>query len=292
MNPRHYTKHDLQNGALDLRYNTKAELDAGALDDRYYTETEVAAILAFYASLYDATQSIVAGTLGLGSPTGAFRLEVHDDDATYLAKIRNVRGDSSGNGLWVDTRWNVAANIPFRVTSNQGNAELLQVNGIGSVGIGGSSYGSGNLVVFLANALTLPTTNPTGGGVLYSDSGSLKWRGPGGTTTTLAHSNEEWAGVPFATGWGHYGSYFTNGTYRKVGDTVTLRGLVTRSSGSSMVICTLPVGYRPSGGEVFSQRTSVGDLRVDVTNNGNVTIAGGSFAGTWVSLSGISFSTT
>lgn len=51
-----------------------------------------------------------------------------------------------------------------------------------------SYYGGGERVIYLADADTNPTTNPTSGGILYSDSGDsskLKWRVPGGTTYDL-----------------------------------------------------------------------------------------------------------
>ena len=38
----------------------------------------------------------------------------------------------------------------------------------------------------LSNAQTVPTTNPTGGGILYAEAGALKWRGPSGTVTVIA----------------------------------------------------------------------------------------------------------
>ena len=38
----------------------------------------------------------------------------------------------------------------------------------------------------LSNAQTVPTTNPTGGGILYAEAGALKWRGSSGTVTTIA----------------------------------------------------------------------------------------------------------
>jgi len=53
------------------------------------------------------------------------------------------------------------------------------------LGIGGYDYGSGQLCFFLANATTVPTTNPTGGGVIYVEAGALKYRGSSGTVTTL-----------------------------------------------------------------------------------------------------------
>jgi hypothetical protein len=46
--------------------------------------------------------------------------------------------------------------------------------------------GGSTTVIGLANAATVPTTNPTGGGVLYAEGGALKWRGSSGTVTTIA----------------------------------------------------------------------------------------------------------
>lgn len=48
------------------------------------------------------------------------------------------------------------------------------------------SYGGGVGVVYIANASTVPTSNPTGGGILYVDTGALKYRGSSGTITTIA----------------------------------------------------------------------------------------------------------
>jgi hypothetical protein len=50
----------------------------------------------------------------------------------------------------------------------------------------GDQTGSGIGVVALSNATTNPSTNPTGGGVLYAQGGALKWRGSSGTVTTIA----------------------------------------------------------------------------------------------------------
>jgi len=48
------------------------------------------------------------------------------------------------------------------------------------------SFDSGKNVIFVANATTAPTTDPTGGGILYVEGGALKYRGPNGTVTTIA----------------------------------------------------------------------------------------------------------
>lgn len=41
-------------------------------------------------------------------------------------------------------------------------------------------------VIAIKNASTNPSTNPSGGGILYTDSGALKYRGSAGTVTTIA----------------------------------------------------------------------------------------------------------
>jgi hypothetical protein len=55
-----------------------------------------------------------------------------------------------------------------------------------SIGTGVPSLGGGAGVAFINNATTVPASNPTGGGVLYSEGGALKWRGSNGTVTTIA----------------------------------------------------------------------------------------------------------
>jgi hypothetical protein len=49
-----------------------------------------------------------------------------------------------------------------------------------------SDFGGGVGVVHVHNRTTAPTSNPTNGGLLYVESGALKYRGSGGTITTIA----------------------------------------------------------------------------------------------------------
>ncbi len=51
---------------------------------------------------------------------------------------------------------------------------------------GAPDLGSGVKVVFIGNRTTAPTTNPVGGGILYVEAGSLKFRGSSGTVSTIA----------------------------------------------------------------------------------------------------------
>lgn len=61
----------------------------------------------------------------------------------------------------------------------------------GNVGLFSSTptFGSGAEVLFVGDATTAPTVNPTSGGILYSAAGAGTWRGSGGTTTTFAFAD-------------------------------------------------------------------------------------------------------
>lgn len=66
-------------------------------------------------------------------------------------------------------------------------AERMRITNDGSIGINVTTqFGGGVKVIGIANATTVPTTNPTGGGVLYVESGSLKFRGSSGSVTVIA----------------------------------------------------------------------------------------------------------
>lgn len=69
---------------------------------------------------------------------------------------------------------------------NSGDStDRIIIDESGNVGIRGLSAGAGAGVVYIANATTVPTTNPSGGGCLYVEAGALKYRGSSGTVTTL-----------------------------------------------------------------------------------------------------------
>jgi hypothetical protein len=50
----------------------------------------------------------------------------------------------------------------------------------------GGSYGGGLKVISIPNASAEPTSDPTGGGILWVYGGALKYRGSSGTVTTVA----------------------------------------------------------------------------------------------------------
>lgn len=71
----------------------------------------------------------------------------------------------------------ISTDIEFR----SGTLNFGFTNGSQSVQ-GGGGVG----VIYIQSATTVPNSNPTGGGILYVQSGALKYRGSGGTVTTIA----------------------------------------------------------------------------------------------------------
>ena len=86
--------------------------------------------------------------------------------------------------------------MPVRVIKNENgtnkdvpDSDTVQLGTVvlsGDFGVGTTDqFGSGSVVIGVANATTAPTTNPTGGGVMYAEAGAGKWRGSSGTVTTF-----------------------------------------------------------------------------------------------------------
>jgi hypothetical protein len=76
------------------------------------------------------------------------------------------------------------------VTGSAANTqnEVARFDSVGNFGFGGTSFGGGTKVLFLANRTAAPTSNPAGGGILYVEAGALKYRGSSGTTSTIANA--------------------------------------------------------------------------------------------------------
>lgn len=86
-------------------------------------------------------------------------------------------GATNSGQFWIQT-WNAGS-----------PSTRLVVNRLGNLGINTTDqFGSGAGVLGIANAATTPTTNPTGGGVLYVEGGALKFRGSSGTVSVIANA--------------------------------------------------------------------------------------------------------
>lgn len=88
---------------------------------------------------------------------------------------------------WAITAGTAVNDLAIRNTVGSYTALYFQNgNGNATIGINGASFGGGEGVVYIGNATIIPTTNPALGGILFVESGALKYRGSSGTVTTLA----------------------------------------------------------------------------------------------------------
>lgn len=156
------------------------------------------------------------GALGIGNANPVYTLDVSGSGVT-AARITNT-GPSIQNALYLTNEQTVAANVGAAlVWAGQGLASMAQITSRWTGATNTDSYmqiltrgggvlterlritntanfgfntptefGSGSGVFGIANASVAPTTNPTGGGVLYVEGGALKYRGSSGTVTTIA----------------------------------------------------------------------------------------------------------
>lgn len=102
--------------------------------------------------------------------------------------------------------------------------------------------------------------------------------GAGSLTIPIANlpAQPAWNNLSFASGWTNYGATFIPCQYTKdIAGWVHVRGLAKRVSGSSSIIGTLPVGYRPSGNQGFSNMTDTGISNLQIAANGDVVLNSG-----------------
>jgi hypothetical protein len=121
-----------------------------------------------------------AGTKGL----------VIRSSATQAVNTFEIQNSSGVSLLTFDQNGRFNAST-VAITAIQGNSD-----GLTTVAFAGSrnaqfgsvttSVGGGSGVIGIANAGTVPSTNPSGGGILYVEGGALKFRGSSGTVTTIA----------------------------------------------------------------------------------------------------------
>jgi len=114
-----------------------------------------------------------------------------------------------------------------------------------------------------------------------------------GTCMVLGSSDvTAWTTPTLTGGWLDHLAGVAPTAYRKVGDTVELRGAV-KSGSVGVPVFTLPAGFRPVGIEVFYAVAYPGGARIDVGTDGVVKVASYVSSGTnaIVSLAGISYST-
>jgi hypothetical protein len=102
--------------------------------------------------------------------------------------VRGAASQATNLQEWQNSAGTVVARFSSGglLSANAGLATASSTNTL----INGTATGVGGGVGILAigNVVTVPTSNPTGGGVLYVEAGALKYRGSSGTITTIANA--------------------------------------------------------------------------------------------------------
>ena len=104
-----------------------------------------------------------------------------------------------------------------------------------------------------------------------------------------------WISLTLTAPWNHYAGPYGPTYYRKVGDIVYLRGIISGGALGSNV-CTLPVGYRPQYEPIITTAAYQGVAEIRVSTGGVVNVAGAQAGSvnvtTWLGLNNVFFSTT
>jgi hypothetical protein len=161
------------------------DLDVGKIEYYHANNTMYFSTNAANRMVIDSSGNLMAGTT---TNSASARITAAINTATANTAFIGLQNDASGANDWAITMPSTN-DLAIRNVTNSYNAIYIQNQGVAAdIGINGLSSGGGAGVVFVANATTMPTTNPTGGGILYVEAGALKYRGSSGTVTTLGNA--------------------------------------------------------------------------------------------------------
>jgi hypothetical protein len=135
-----------------------------------------------------------SGNLGIGTSSPGSRLEVNGTSnlggtaaaprvgvGTFAAGVASMNA-GGGNALQIGTTG------ASEMALFQNNAAIVRLLG-SNMGLRTTDCGASAVGCFgIANATTVPTGAPAGGGVIYVEAGALKYRGSSGTVTTIANA--------------------------------------------------------------------------------------------------------
>lgn len=130
------------------------------------------------------------GRVGIGLATAATPggvLEIAQNSDTPAGFVIKAHSTSAGNLIEFKRSSDGAVRTRVDAQCQFVTQQIAFFTGAGiQVNNSSTAFGGGSGVIGITNAGTAPTTNPTGGGVLYAEGGALKYRGSSGTVSTIA----------------------------------------------------------------------------------------------------------
>lgn len=133
----------------------------------------------------DAVPAVSVGNDTFGS---SFSASSGTQKQFSVAAVLNQSGTAAFTAVDIVVTGTGGSGAQKLISARYGGNEIFAVLGA-TRNIGANTaaeFGSGTGVIGIANATAVPTTNPTGGGILYTEAGALKYRGSAGTVTTVA----------------------------------------------------------------------------------------------------------
>jgi hypothetical protein len=136
--------------------------------------------------------SLVANTIGSRNSAFGYEAGMAIVDGSSNTVIGAFAGNTDGTTRTAASVRNTTL-LGFQAQATTNNVIVLGAATVRSNlifgGVGAAAAFGGGLGVFaLAEAATIPSGNPAGGGVLYVSGGALVYRGPNGTVTTIANA--------------------------------------------------------------------------------------------------------
>ncbi|MEW6214100.1 MAG: LAGLIDADG family homing endonuclease [Nitrospirota bacterium] len=168
-------------GGLRVQAGTNSVLDFGNVETSPYASW-IQAVDKNVDATYPLLLNPIGGNVGIGTTDpSTFRLRIGAYDDSSSLRIEGTSAALGKAAISIGGYGEIQVDIPGTV----GGRFIVRDNS--NVGIGTTDqFGGGVRVIGVANATTVPTSNPTGGGILYVEAGALKYRGSSGTITTIA----------------------------------------------------------------------------------------------------------
>jgi hypothetical protein len=143
-------------------------------------------VYAFAASVRDQLAAVLAGNFAAGDGFQLIRLLPSSSPNTAGGGTVHFY-DATATSRW-SFRVNAASTFALDRYNGGNWFATLTADASGNVGIGNASpsAGGGQGVLCITNAAVVPTSNPSGGAIMYVQGGATKIRGASGTTTTIA----------------------------------------------------------------------------------------------------------
>jgi hypothetical protein len=122
------------------------------------------------------------GGLNIINTTSGLTPFIIRGDLNQSVDLLQIQSSLGTTNAWIGSDYRIMTN------GGMGAASWLRV------GSNTASLGGGSGVIAISNATTVPNTDPTGGGILYVDTGALKYKGTSGSAATIVNADGTMAG--------------------------------------------------------------------------------------------------